>query len=53
MPLINRTIAIAQLSLVDCASTTFRGGASKSADISAYRMGRNAGHEGDEMYTLI
>ena len=53
MPLTSRTMAIPQLSLVDCNSTTFLGAGSRSADTRPYKMGMKAGQEGDEINTLI
>ena len=53
MPLIKRTIAMAQLNRVDCASMMLLGAGKRSAATRAYRIGMKAGHDGDEMYMLI
>lgn len=53
MPFIKRTIAMAQLKRVDCASLTDRGRGKRSAEMRVCKRWMNVGHDGEEMYRLI
>lgn len=53
MPLMNRTIAIAQVNLTACFSAAVLGAGSRSAERSECKRWRNAGQDGEERYKLI
>jgi hypothetical protein len=53
IPLTNRTTAIAQVSLVAWDSSGELGVGRRLAKTRWYSKCRNAGHDGEEMYTLI